>query len=311
MAWTDYSSTLANGWDSAIGSTFYDTKLNASSEEFFYRVTLGVSTLGQINSIDKSYNIPGFDDGYQPEGVSNPIAGDFSGSGIPAVRDSYISSPANSVTAWTGTVPSYVEGDLLIAVIMTRSSAGALTIPAGWTQQGTDYLGNIQFSGDVQTLKVFTKVATASEPTTLTWTQASSGRICGFLVSMIGNNFTMGVASEDYGNAATASITNSGADFYINAATWIYASSSPLPYSQSGPGITEINDSTVAQARISGGYTYEDGLVTSNHAAATATNSPNHGMISIPFTTLSDDGGSGGGGSSRPSAGFLYPRGQG
>ena len=79
MAWTDYSSTLANGWDSAIGSTAYDTEVNTRGEELFHRVTIGSSSAGLINSIDKSYNIPGFDDGYQPEGVNNPVTGDLGG----------------------------------------------------------------------------------------------------------------------------------------------------------------------------------------------------------------------------------------
>jgi hypothetical protein len=312
MAWTDYSSTLANGWDSAIGSTFYDTSINTSGEEFFYRVTISSSSLELINSVDNSYNIPGFDDGYQPEGVNNPIAGDLgggSGSNTPAVRGSSIDSDATAATSWTGTVPTTAAGDLMIAVLMTRATGGALTAPAGWTQQGPTYLNSIIAISDVQYLAVYTKVAAASEPATFTWTLAGSARVCGFLVSMVGNDFTMGTVAQAYGNAQDASITNTGADFYINAATWVYAENvSTEGSSQTGPGLTQITDSPVTASRISGGYTSQDGLVQSYHDTDDATNSPNHGIISIPFTVT---GSGGGGGSARPSSGFLYPRGQG
>lgn len=82
MAWTDYSSTLANGWDSGMGTVTYDTSINTrdGGEELFNRVTINSnSPVGVVNSIDNSYNIPGFDDGYQPEGVNNPITGDLGG----------------------------------------------------------------------------------------------------------------------------------------------------------------------------------------------------------------------------------------
>lgn len=84
MAWTDYSSTLANAWDSSIGTTNYASNISIrdAGEELFYRVNLnGSASVGRINSLDKSYNIPGFDDGYQPEGVNNPIEGDLGGGG--------------------------------------------------------------------------------------------------------------------------------------------------------------------------------------------------------------------------------------
>ena len=229
------------------------------------------------------------------------------GNPLIAVRDTYIDSSGEPDTAWTGSIPSYIEGDLLVAVIMTRTSGGALTLPTGWTQQGSAYLTNMQFGADAQSLKVFTKVATASEPATVTWTQASSARICGFLVSMVGNDFTMGTAAQAYGNASDASIANAGADFYITAGTWVYAATNEGEvYSQTGPGLTQITDSPARDARISGGYTSKSGLVESVHKAGSDENDPNHGMISIPFIASG-----GGGGSIRPVSGFLYPRGQG
>jgi len=37
-------------------------------------VMVGVSVAGIINNIDDSYNIPGFENGYQPAGVPETIA---------------------------------------------------------------------------------------------------------------------------------------------------------------------------------------------------------------------------------------------
>ena len=227
-------------------------------------------------------------------------------------RDSYINSDSTAATTWTGDVPSVAAGDLMVAVIMDRESGGTVTPPTGWTQQGPKYLNSIVVGGSIQNLSVYTKVAAASEPSTVTWTQATSSRICGFIASLVGNSFTMGTVAENYGNGEYASISNTGADFYITAATWVYTSggtTTPESYSQTGSGVTEISDSPQTQPRISGGYTSTSGVVESTHASNTATNSPNHGMISIPFTINGDDGG--GGGSTRPTSGMLYPRGQG
>ena len=247
-------------------------------------------------------------------GITKPTAGWITYNGIGGevfFRDSYINSDATAATSWTGTVPTVAEGDLMVAVLMHRQSGGALTLPTGWTQQGPDYLSGITFGGDVQLLTVCTKVAAASEPATVTWTLASSARFCGFLVSLVGNDFTMGTALESYGNADTASIVNGGADFYITAATWVYsANTDPEPYSQTGTGVTEISDSPQTQARISGGYSSSNGTVTSFHGSVDVVNSPNHGIISIPFTVAGGNDG-GGGGSTRPTSGMLYPRGQG
>ncbi len=88
MAWTDYSSTLANGWDSGMGTVAYDASVSTrdGGEELFNRVTLPSDAFRTINSIGNSYNIPGFDDGYQPEGVNNPIAGNLGGGGGGSTR---------------------------------------------------------------------------------------------------------------------------------------------------------------------------------------------------------------------------------
>ena len=89
MAWTDYSSTQANSWDSAIGAVSYSTSviIRDPGEELFYRVVANINTTyAAINTLSDSYNIPGFDDGYQPEGVNNPIEGDLGGGGGGSTR---------------------------------------------------------------------------------------------------------------------------------------------------------------------------------------------------------------------------------
>ena len=99
--------------------------------------------------------------------------------------------------------------------------------------------------------------------------------------------------SENYGNAQTATIETLGNALNITAATWLYADpSSDETYSQSGNGLTEITDSPNALARISGGYTTEEGTVTSTHGWTETMDDPNHGMIRILFygaTSISDN----------------------
>jgi len=90
MAWTNYSFTASNLWDAAIG-----TATNAAT--FILPDTVGFVAVAasnsanypfatSLNSLQNSYNIPGFD-GYQPDGVSDPISGDMGGGGG-AVRPS-------------------------------------------------------------------------------------------------------------------------------------------------------------------------------------------------------------------------------
>lgn len=89
MAWTDYSATDSDLWDSAIGSTSASalvcvgipgtagSQLVAVSTDF----SSGFPGVTTVNSLDNSYNIPGFEDGYYPTGVVSPIKGDLSDGG--------------------------------------------------------------------------------------------------------------------------------------------------------------------------------------------------------------------------------------
>jgi hypothetical protein len=154
-----------------------------------------------------------------------------------------------------------------------------------------EYLSSIAFSGSVQTISVFTKTATGSEPATYTWTQASSSRICGFIVAL-GGNAVISTVTQNYGNGTTATIDTVANRLNLTAATWVYAATSGgEAYSQSGAGVTEITDSPTDNARISGGYTTQAGTVTSTHDAADIVNNPNHGMINIQLevsTSIND-----------------------
>ena len=210
------------------------------------------------------------------------------GAPLPTVTGTFIDSDATAATSQVLTAPNHNTGNLLVACIMSRNGGGTLTPPSGFTLHG-EYLSSIVFPGDDQTISVFTKIATASEPATYTWTQASSSRICGFIVAVQGGSVISSV-TENYGNADTATITTLSGKLNITAATWIYAVGT-VTYSQSGPGVVEITDSPNGEARISGGYTTQSGTVTSTHNNTTTDNSPNHGMINIaigPFTSISD-----------------------
>lgn len=76
MAWTDYSSTEPNSWSSTIGSVTNSTGVALDSSEPPSGVVLGSTTniAVSISTLGATYNVPGFDDGYQPAGVPDPIA---------------------------------------------------------------------------------------------------------------------------------------------------------------------------------------------------------------------------------------------
>jgi len=229
--------------------------------------------------------------------VPGSVASGGSGA-LASVRDWTIQGASPSTASMSLDTPSTSEGDLLVACIMHRSTGGTLTPPSGWTLHGT-YLSNVEFDGTTQTISVFTRTATSSEPATYAWTQAVSSRMCGFIVSADGASSIDSVV-EVYGNGPTAEATTPGGALSITAATWIYASDTEA-YSQSGDGLYEISDSPQEQARISGGYTIQGTVVTSEHSASDTGFNPNHGIIVITLLS-SGSGGSGGGSYVLPAA---------
>ena len=63
-----------------------------------------------------------------------------------------------------------VEGDLLVAVIYNRQGPGTFTPPSGWTEIASGYLVSFGVSWGY-----FYKAATASEPSSYTWTDGYAG----------------------------------------------------------------------------------------------------------------------------------------
>lgn len=201
---------------------------------------------------------------------------------VPTVIGSSINSNATADTSHVLTKPTTATGDLMIAVLMWRSNKGTLTAPSGWSLQGT-YTSSIVISGtDQQNLLVYTKTATASEPSSYTWSATVSTRNCGLIVST--RNGVIDIVTENYGNNTTATISTVANRLNITAFTWIFAASSGSEtYSQSAASgtLTQVTDSPNSQARISGGYITSATTVTSTHAAVDSTLNPNHGGINI------------------------------
>ena len=211
--------------------------------------------------------------------------GGGSGVSVPSVIGTYIDSESDAATSVVLSAPAYSQGNLLVAVIMSRNSGGTVTPPSGFVLHGT-YLSSMAFAGDGQVLTVFTKTATASEPTSYTWTLATSARICGWIAS-VSSNTSIETVLEGYGNAETATINTVSDRLNLTAATWVYSvTSGTETYSQSGDGLVEITDSPKELARISGGYTTVQTTVTSSHQSTTVDNSPNHGIINIVLKSV-------------------------
>lgn len=84
----------------------------------------------------------------------------------------------DAVTSITLTRGATLVDDLLVAAVVGRSE---ITAPAGWA-----LLRSVSFSTDTTTqyLNIYTKRATASEPTTYEFTQASAGRFNGYIISL-------------------------------------------------------------------------------------------------------------------------------
>jgi hypothetical protein len=199
---------------------------------------------------------------------------------LPIVTCVSINSAYDSSATAVVQVPSHAAGDLLVAAIMWRSNRGSLTVPSGWSLQGT-YLTSIEFTGSFsQPVLLYTKTASASEPSSYTWTASNASGKCWLSASVRGGSIE-GV-DTNYGNGTTATISTTASRLNLTVFSWLYASN-PETYSQSGTGLTEITDSPGAGSRISGGYTTQVTTVTSTHSATTTLYSPNHGGINIRF----------------------------
>jgi hypothetical protein len=168
---------------------------------------------------------------------------------------------------------------------MSRLGSASITAPSGWSLHAGNMLSSILVNGGptAQYLHVYTKTATGSEPTSYTWTGISSVETCGLI--FVARDAQIDSISSNYGNSDTATINTVDSLLNVTIFTWVYTQSSPSTesYSQSiSPGnISQISDSPMSNARISGAFTYSSGTVTSTHSTIDASNSPNHGGICI------------------------------
>jgi len=67
---------------------------------------------------------------------------------------------------YTPLVPTHVEGDLLLAYHMVAIGEGFQTIPAGWATEIDVFAGG---TGNGGSIRVYSRIATASEPASYTW----------------------------------------------------------------------------------------------------------------------------------------------
>jgi len=76
MAWTDFSNTASDDWTVSIFRTSDVTGFTLDSsapptDSIVLPDTFGIVS---ISSLAETYNIPGFEDGYQPASTPDPIA---------------------------------------------------------------------------------------------------------------------------------------------------------------------------------------------------------------------------------------------
>lgn len=88
------------------------------------------------------------------------------------VRSAGALSEGGSVVSQSATTPICMAGDLLVAAVMYRTASVA---PAGWVQVSSS--GQATGSSFTQETCVYTRVATAAEPVTYTFSQSGGGRL--------------------------------------------------------------------------------------------------------------------------------------
>lgn len=129
---------------------------------------------------------------------------------VPIV-ESVASTQASSASTLTITKPSgVVSGDLLVAFVSGTNAEGFGTVPAfsgpsGWTQRAE--FSSSFTSGVGETLSLWTKVASGSEPSNYTWTNTgtpASIHLAGGIARISGQH-----ASDFWHKLATDTVNNS------------------------------------------------------------------------------------------------------
>lgn len=195
----------------------------------------------------------------------------------PTVRDTSMNENSASATSKVITAPTLVEGDFLVAIMMYRTGTGGLTAPSGWTlYQDVTHLCNTY-----QNMAVYTKVATASEPSSYTWTWTTSDRVCGMIFAVTGASYIKALESvTSTGNADFTITPDVEGDLKLIAHHWVYTVS-PFTSSLNDGAAVEVAGATSADTRIIGAYTYHSEqlkFVTSVSASGTQ---PTKGGIAV------------------------------
>ena len=73
MAWTDYSNTVPSAWDSNVGTVYTNVEINFDNFGDYGAISFGTSVLKHANTLSNFVTVPGFDDGYLPAGIPDPI----------------------------------------------------------------------------------------------------------------------------------------------------------------------------------------------------------------------------------------------
>jgi hypothetical protein len=74
MAWTDYSNTAPSAWYSNLGTEYTTVELYFNDSEIYDSIFFDGATYAGLNDVSNFLAIPGFDDGYLPAGIPDPIS---------------------------------------------------------------------------------------------------------------------------------------------------------------------------------------------------------------------------------------------
>lgn len=199
----------------------------------------------------------------------------------------------DAVTSITLTRGATLVDDLLVAAVVGRSE---ITAPAGWT-----LLRSVSFSSDTTTqyLNIYTKRATASEPTTYEFTQASAGRFNGYIISLYNplnglvhvDAHSGGVYNTSSAALSAPSITVAKDDsLLLLVPSSILSQPSPATANWSySERITSLGLPAASDKRVDGAIRYVEAGTHASRYVATINFTPGaataYGMAVIAFTT--------------------------
>lgn len=177
---------------------------------------------------------------------------------MPSLRTSDTQATSTTTTVTLDTT-GYVEDDLMLVVIYTMGNP-TVTRPEGWT-----WIDNFDHSLSTEDIITYWRRASASEPSSYTWTLSASNECAGWLGIYEGVSTKMNppgrnaaFSSANGTSIAASAVTTIGANAYI---VGVYCSSTDWPSALSPPtGMTErwedtrvyIADQEIASAGSTG-----------------------------------------------------------